>query len=143
MAMSDVFLTITEAVLYTGKSRRTLHRLAQHLAKTAPDQVIREKTDKGQIWRIHQQALQPATSTNQSVAPERPLPTPLPISAPNQFEEKYLEIAQQGYGSMMTMHHEVKVIYEALLHEKDLRIQELTKALEKSQQSFWSRWFNG
>lgn len=140
--MSDAFLTITEAVKYTGKSRRTLHRLAQHLEKTGPDQVMREKTDKGEIWRIHQQALQPAASANQSVAHERPLSTaPLPISIPNRFEEKYLEIAQQGYGSMMTMHHEVKVIYEALLHEKDLRIQKLTKALEKSQQSFWGRWF--
>ena len=51
--MTDAFLTITEAVQYTGKSRRTLHRLAQQLAKTAPDHVLRERTNKGMIWRIH------------------------------------------------------------------------------------------
>jgi len=139
--MTDAFLTITEAVKYTGKSRRTLHRLAQHLEKTAPDQVMREKTDKGEIWRIHPQALQSAASTNQNIDHETLPTTPLPVPTLRQYEEKYLEIAQQGYGSMMTMHQEVKVIYDALLHEKDLRIQELTKALEKSQQSFWGRWF--
>ncbi len=69
--MNDAFLTITEAVQYTGKSRRTLHRLAQHLSKTAHDQVMREKTAKGEIWRIHQQALQPVTSTHQSVDQDR------------------------------------------------------------------------
>src|SRR5437868_1824008 len=97
--MSEAFLTITEAVKYTGKSRRTLHRLAHQLAKTAPDQVLREKTDKGEIWRIHQQALPPAISTNQSAtSKQNQAPIPLAVPAPPQFEEKYLEIAQQGYG---------------------------------------------
>src|SRR6266480_319155 len=105
--MTDAFLTITEAVQYTGKSRRTLHRLAHHLAKTAPNQVLREKTDKGEIWRIHQQALPPAISTNQSAIQERNQSTaPLPALASTPFEEKYLAITQQGYGSLMAMHHE-------------------------------------
>src|SRR5436189_5383029 len=113
--MSEAFLTITEAVRYTGKSRRTLHRLAQQLAKTAPDQVMRERTQKGQIWRIHKQNLQPATSTNQSASHElNSLPATLTVPTPTQFEEKSLAIAQQGYGSLMAMHHEVKVTYEAL-----------------------------
>jgi predicted DNA-binding transcriptional regulator AlpA len=142
--MTDEFLTISEAVKYTGKSRRTLHRLAHQLSKTTPEQVMRERTSKGVIWRIHKQNLQPGTSTNQSERTEvnqSPAPLAGPMSTP--LEVKYLEIAQQGYGSLMAMHHEVKVTYETLLHEKDLRIQELTKALEKSQQGFWSRWFNG
>src|SRR6266581_3726728 len=105
--MTDAFLTITEAVQYTGKSRRTLHRLAQQLAKTAPDQVMRERTPKGQIWRIHQQSLQPATSTKQRANDERnQFPSPLTALAPTPFEEKYLAMAQQGYGNLMTLHHE-------------------------------------
>ena len=95
--MSEAFLTITEAVKYTGKSRRTLLRLAHQLAKTAPDQVLREKTDKGDIGRIQQQALQPATATQPSVRHEPKLSaTSLAVPAPPQFEEKYLAIAQQG-----------------------------------------------
>ena len=139
--MRDGFLTITEAVQYTGKSRRTLHRLAQHLMKTAPDQVLREKTAKGEIWRIHQQALPPATSTNQSAPYEHQnqAATPLAFPVPTQLEAKYLDIAQQGYGSLMAMHHEVKVTYEALLQEKDRRIEELTQALEQSRRGFWNR----
>ena len=141
--MSDAFLTITEAMKYTGKSRRTLHRLAHHLAKIAPDQVLREKTAKGEIWRIHQQALPPAISNNQSAtSKQNQVPTPLAVPAPLHFEEKYLDFAQQGYGGLMTMHHEVKVTYEALLHEKDLRIQELTQALAQSQRGFWRRLFD-
>src|SRR5690348_14015944 len=119
--MSEAFLTITEAVHYTGKSRRTLHRLAQHLAKTAPEQVMREKTAKGEIWRIHQQRLRPATLTNQRAIPEQKQTSPLAFSEPAHIEAKYLEFAQQGYGSLMAMHHDVKVTYEALLHEKERR----------------------
>jgi hypothetical protein len=136
--MSDAFLSITEAVKYTGKSRRTLHRLAQHLAKTAPDQVLRERTSKGEIWRIHKQRLQPTTSTKQSAKHELGQSLdPLAVPAPTQFQEKYLEIAQQGYGSLMAMHQEVKVSCEALLREKDLRIQALTQALAQSRRGFW------
>ena len=142
--MSDAFLTITEAVQYTGKSRRTLHRLAHQLAKTAPDQVLREKTAKGEIWRIHQQALPPAASTIKVRSRnETNPPAPLPVLAPTQFEEKVLSLAQQGYGSLMAMHHEVKVTYETLLHEKDRRIQELTQALDQRRRSFWQRLFGG
>lgn len=141
--MPEAFLTITEAVHYTGKSRRTLHRLAHHLAKTAPDQVLREKTAQGEIWRIHQQALQPATSANQSAAPEqKQTTTPLAVPAPALIEAKYLEIAKQGYGSLMAMHQEVKVTYEALLYEKDRRIEELTQALAQSRRGFWRRLFD-
>lgn len=138
--MTEGFLTITEAVRYTGKSRRTLHRLAHQLAKTAPDQVLREKTTKGEIWCIHQQALPPATATTQSEAPEqKQIATPLAVPAPTQLEGKYLDLAQQGYGSLIAMHHEVKVAYEVLLHEKDLRIQALTQALEQRRRGFWGR----
>jgi hypothetical protein len=142
--MSDVFLTITEAVRYTGKSRRTLHRLAQQLAKTAPDQVLRERTSQGQIWRIQHQALQLLASTNQNANQERGRALePLPVPVPTQCEEKSLVLAQQGYGSLMTLHHEVKVAYETLLHEKEQRIQELTQALAQSRRSFWQRLFGG
>jgi hypothetical protein len=141
--MPERFLSITEAVKYTGKSRRTLHRYAHHLAKTAPAQVMREKTDKGDIWKIHQQSLQPLVSTPEPKASsEVGLPqVPLVAQPPTPFQAKYLEIAQQGYGSMMAMHHEVKVTYEALLHEKDLRIQALTQALDHHRRSFWQRLF--
>ena len=107
--MSDAFLTITEAVQYTGKSRRTLHRLAQQLAKTAPDQVLRERTSQGTIWRIHQQSLPAAASLRQSAHQERGRALdPLPV--PTQCEEKALALAQQGYGSLMAMHHEVSLV---------------------------------
>ncbi len=142
--MGDTFLTITEAVQYTGKSRRTLHRLAHQLAKTAPNQVMREKTDKGEIWRIHQQALQPAISPHQSAIQERNQSTaPLPTLTSTPFEEKYWAITQQGYGNLMAMHQEVKVCYKTLLHEKDRCIQELTQALAQSRRSFWQRVFGG
>lgn len=139
--MTDLFLSITEAVEYTGKSRRTLHRYAHQLAKTAPEQVMREKTDKGDIWRIHQQSLQSLVSTPKSSSEVSMSQAPLVAHLPAQLQEKYLEIAQQGYGSIMAMHHEVKVTYEALLHEKELRIQTLTQALDHSQRGFWQRLF--
>jgi hypothetical protein len=142
--MSEAFLTITEAVQYTGKSRRTLHRLAQQLAKIAPDQVMRERTSKGAIWRIHIQRLPPAALNHQKASHELiAFPSTLTVPTAHQFEEKSLEIAQQGYGSLITMHHEVKVAYETLLHEKDQRIQELTQALAQSWRSFWQRLFGG
>jgi hypothetical protein len=142
--MSDAFLTITEAVRYTGKSRRTLHRLAQQLAKTAPTQVMRERTSKGIIWRIHQSSLPPDPSPAQRINHALdPYPAPLTVPPPDQFEGKALVLAQQGYGSLMAMHHEVKVSYEALLHEKERRIQELTQALGQRHRSFWQRLFGG
>lgn len=140
--MTEAFLTITEAVHYTGKSRRTLHRLAHQLAQTAPEQVMREKTDKGAIWRIHQQALQPTPATKQRVLQEQKQDAPsLAFPLPTQLEGKYLDLAQQGYVSLMTMHHEVKVTYEALLKEKERRIQILTQALEQRQRGFWRRFW--
>ena len=142
--MSEAFLTITEAVKYTGKSRRTLHRLAQHLAKTAPDQVLRERTSKGMIWRIHQQSLPLAAALRPSAHQKlgRAL-APLPVSLPPQSEEKALVLAHQGYGNLMAMHQELKVSYEALLREKERRIQELTQALAQRRRSFWQRLFGG
>ena len=139
--MSEAFLTITEAVQSTGKSRRTLHRLAQHLAQTAPDHVLREKTAQGMIWRIHQQALlSPATLPR--VSPARDLSAAaLVVPEPTQAEGKHLDLAQQGYRNLMAMHQEVKVAYEALLHEKEARIQALTRALEQRRPSFWQRLF--
>ena len=140
--MSEAFLTITEAVQYTGKSRRTLHRLAQQLAKTAPDHVLREKTANGMIWRIHQQALPSTPATQQSERQERaPFAAALVVPEPTQGESKHLALAQQGYSNLMTLHQEVKVAYEALLHEKELRIQALTRALEQRRPSFWQRLF--
>lgn len=140
--MSEAFLTITEAVQSTGKSRRTLHRLAHHLAKTAPDHVLREKTVKGMIWRIHQQALPSPTATQQSARRERaPSSAALVVPEPTQGAGKHLDLAQQGYSNLMTMHQEVKVAYEALLHEKELRIQALTRALEQRRPRFWQRLF--
>ena len=98
--MSDAFLTITEAVQYTGKSRRTLHRLAQQLAKAAPNQVMREKTDKGEIWRIHQQALPPATSTNQSAIQERNHSTaPLPALHQPHSKKSIWRLPNKGMGA--------------------------------------------
>lgn len=140
--MRDGFLTITEAVQYTGKSRRTLHRLAQYLAKTAPDQVLREKTAQGMIWRIHQQALPPPTSAKPRVDDERAsAAAALVVPEPTQGASQHLDLAQQGYQHLMALHQEVKVAYEALLHEKELQIQTLTRALEQRQPSFWQRLF--
>ncbi len=140
--MSEVFLTITEAGQATGKSRRTLHRLAQHLAQIAPDHVLREKTAQGMIWRIHQQALPATTTTPQSERPARaPSLSALVVPEPTQGEGKHLDLAHQGYRNLMALHQEVKVVYEALLHEKELRIQALTRALEQRQPSFWQRLF--
>jgi len=140
--MTDAFLTITEAVKYTGKSRRTLHRLAQQVAKTAPDHVLREKTAHGMIWRIHQQALPLPMATQPTVDQERaPAAAALVVPEPTQGAVKSLDLAQQGYGSLMAMHHEVKVTYEALLHEKELRIQALTQTLAQRRRGFWQRLF--
>ena len=137
-----MFLTISEAVQSTGKSRRTLHRLAQHLAQTAPDHVLREKTAKGMIWRIHQQALPATKATQPSECPERdPSLTALVVPQPTQGEGRHLDLAHQGYRNLMTMHQEVKVAYEALLHEKERQIQALTRALEQKQPRFWQRLF--
>lgn len=140
--MADAFLTITEAVKYTGKSRRTLHRLAHQLTQTAPAQVLRERTSKGVIWRIHQQSLAPAPATQPGTSQGRgPSFAPRVLPLPNPGEGNALALAQQGYGSLMAMHHEVKVTYEALLHEKELRIQALTQALAQRRRSFWQRLF--
>src|SRR3954464_4712638 len=120
--MRDGFLTITEAVEYTGKSRRTLHRLAQHLAQTAPARVLREKTTQGMIWRIHQQAL-PPPATQPSVSQARDLSAAaLVMPEPTQGAGQHLDLAHQGYQHLMALHQDVKGAYEALLQEKEQRI---------------------
>jgi hypothetical protein len=140
--MTEAFLTITEAVQYTGKSRRTLHRLAQQLAKTAPDQVLRERTPKGMIWRIHQPCLAPAPATLPRTSQARePAAAPLVLSQSTPGEGNGFALAQQGYASLMALHQEVKVTYEALLQEKEQRIQTLTQALAQRRRGFWQRLF--
>jgi hypothetical protein len=142
--MRDAFLTITEAVQATGKSRRTLHRLAQHLAKTAPHQVLRERTSQGMIWRIHEQALPLLPATQPNTRPEQaPFAAALVVPEPTPGESKHLALAQQGYSHLMTLHQEVKGAYEALLQEKERRIQALTQVLSQRRRSFWQRWFGG
>lgn len=140
--MSTPFLTIAEAVTRTGKSRRTLLRLAHALAQTQSTQVMREKTARGYIWRIHQQALPQAVSSQppatQPVAhPQEDAQLPHPVAPP----DNYLAIVQQGYAGMLAMHQEVKQVYETQLKEKEQRITELTQALAQAKPGFWRRVF--
>lgn len=150
--MTTAFLTIAEAVQLTGKSRRTIQRLVQKLAKEQPDQVMKEKTSRGYIWRLSQQSVQQTygisrSSTNavNSISQQdESAPT-----VPNLQPEKYLEVVSQGYAGMMAMHQEVKQVYEERLREKDKRIDVLTQELEQAQRGFWGeylaveRWWFG
>jgi hypothetical protein len=139
--MSDAFLSITEATQYTGKSRRTLLRLATRLAKDHPEQVMRERTSRGYIWRIREQSLQQMLGVTRSGAvspanpdPERPLRHALTAQ-----QEKYLEVTQQGYTGILAMHQEVKQVYEVRLAEKEQRIAELAEALTQARRGWWTR----
>lgn len=138
----DAFLTVAEAVKFTGKSRRTVIRLANRLEQAGSDQVLREKTRGKYKWLIGKQSLQaaygvsqpqPGAPVDQQALPPSPLPVPV---AP----ETALEITRQGYASLMSMHHEVRQAYEKMLAEKDHRITTLNQELEvaRGSKGVWS-----
>jgi hypothetical protein len=131
--MNSSFITIAEAVTMTSKSRRTIQRLVESLLKNEPDQVMKEKTNHGYIWRINEQRVRKAYGLTQdlaSVAQAVPTKqTPVPTELPTQ-PEKLIEVALQGYAGMMAMHQEVKQVYEERLRDKEQRIAELTNELE-------------
>lgn len=136
------FLTVTDAVKLTGKSRRTITRLASRLHQEGSPLVMREKTARGYIWRLSQQSLQETfglseTQAISSVAPESPSTQSAHVEP-----EHALEIARQGYAGMMAMHQEVTQTYEALLAEKDKRIGELNHELVRARKGFWA-WLIG
>ena len=137
----DPFVTVAEAVQLTGKSRRTITRLANRLEQAGSDQVIRERTARGYIWRISRQSLQDAFGLPQPQALPSTEPTPAPLPMPTEPDHA-LQVAQQGYAGMMTMHQEVKQAYGALLAEKDQRIIALTQELARVRKGFWS-WLFG
>lgn len=138
----DTFLTVAEAVKLTGKSRRTISRLANRLQQAGSDQVMQEKTARGYIWRLSPQSLQDAFGTHQTqtVPAVESDSSPLPVHA---APEHTLEVARQGYAGIMTLHQEVKQAYEALLAEKDQRITALNQELARVQKGFWARLFGG
>jgi len=141
--MADAFLSITEATHRTGKSRRTILRLATQLAKDQPGQVMREKTSRGYIWRISEQSL-PQTSMSslvKAVSPSNPASDRLQHQAFTAQQEKYLEVTQQGYTGMLAMHQEVKQAYEVRLAEKEQQIVELSQALAQVKRGWWARLF--
>jgi len=142
--MSESFITIADAVKLTGKSRRTIQRLVQTLAKAQPDQVMQEKTSRGYIWRINEQSVEQAYGENLSVtdvaSPDSQHPAPAQPVLKRQ-QENYREVVGQGYAGMMAMHQEVKQVYEDRLQEKEQRIAELSQALAQAQKSIWVRLF--
>ena len=139
----DAFISVAEAVKLTGKSRRTITRLANRLDQTGSDQVLREKTSRGYSWRLSRQSLQEAFGSpppQVNPAMER---TPIPAPSPVQVEPEHaLEVARQGYAGMMTMHQEVKQAYDALLAEKNQRITALSQELVRARKGLWA-WFFG
>jgi hypothetical protein len=143
--MTDPFITIKTAVELTGKSRRTVQRLVETLVKEQPDQVMKEKTDRGYLWRINKQAVQQAYGVAKSpVNGLTPVTQPsAPAPVPNPQSEKYIEVALQGYRGMMAMHQEFKQVYDVRLKEKEQRIAELTQELMQARQGFWARLFGG
>lgn len=142
--MTTDFITIAEAVQMTGKSRRTIQRLVESLVKQQPDLAMKEKTDRGYIWKVSEQAVRQAYGVTGSSAgtaspvDHHPAPAPLQIA----HQEKYLEVVGQGYTGMMTLHEEVKQQYVERLQEKDERIAELIQELKQTQRGFW-RWLFG
>jgi hypothetical protein len=144
--MTEPFITIAEAVKMTGKSRRTIQRLVESLLKKQPDQVMKEKTERGYIWRINKQSVQQAYGETRSPAnvasPIRQPQVPAVPEQPLQLE-KYMEVAVQGYTGMMTMHQEVKQVYEDRLKEKDNHIAALTQELVQTRKGFWAWLFGG
>ena len=132
----DAFLTVAEAVQRTGKSRRTITRLANRLEQAGSDQVLREKTARGYSWRISRQSLHNAFGATEpqtiSAMQNDATPAPRPV-----HPEQTLEVARQGYTGMMTMHQEVKQVYETLLAEKDQRIAALSQELARARKGLW------
>jgi len=141
--MTHAFLTITEATQRTGKSRRTILRLATQLAKDQPEQVMREKTSRGYIWRINEQSLPQLSMSSlvKAVSPANRHPDGPARQALMVHQEKYLEVTQQGYAGMLAMHQEVKQAYEVRLAEKEQQIAALTQALAQGKQGWWTRLF--
>lgn len=141
--MTTAFITIAQAVQLTGKSRRTIQRLVEALVKSQPERVMKEKTDRGYIWKVSEQSVRQAYGgTGQPAPTARPLPRPQ-VSAPvvSLQPEKYLEVIGQGYSGMMAMHEEVKQQYEKRLQEKDEQITALTQALTQARRGLWARVF--
>ncbi|MCB0061815.1 MAG: hypothetical protein KDE19_06865 [Caldilineaceae bacterium] len=139
----DSFVTVAEAVKLTGKSRRTITRLANRLEQTGSDQVMREKTARGYIWRISWQSLQDAFGAPQPQAPSTMEPHPVSAPPPVHPEPEHaLQVAQQGYAGMMTMHQEVKQVYDTLLMEKEQQIIALSQELARVRKGFWA-WLFG
>jgi hypothetical protein len=140
--MTEPFITIAEAVTLTGKSRRTIQRLVETLVKEQPDQVMKEKTDRGYIWKINKPAVQQAYGVAKSPANGvTPVTQPsAPASAAASQPEKYIEVALQGYRGMMAMHQEFKQLYEERLKEKEEQIAALNQALQ-TRRGFWARMF--
>lgn len=137
----EPFLTIAEAVKVTGKSRRTLTRWADELSKAGSDQVLREKTPHGYIWRISQQWLQAKCGApTLPTVPETPRPS-LPTVATVDQLTRLLDVTGKGYEGLMTMHEEVKQSYEARLREKEQQIIALRWELSLTKKSFWGRLF--
>ena len=138
----DSFLTVTEAVTFSGKSRRTITRLANRLHQEGSPLVMRERTARGYIWRMSQQILQETFGVfeTQTLSSIEPKTTPPPSG--HIEPEHALEIARQGYAGMMTMHQEVTQAYENLLAEKDKRIVALSQELVRARKGFWA-WFMG
>lgn len=137
----EPFLTIAEAVNVTGKSRRTLTRWADELSKAGSDQVLREKTPHGYIWRISQQWLQ--TKCGVPTLPtltETHRPGPASVAINDQMN-RLLDVTGKGYEGLMTMHEEVKQSYEARLREKDQQIIALRWELSLTKKGFWGRLF--
>jgi hypothetical protein len=147
VAMSEPFITIAEAVTMTGKSRRTIQRLVETLLKTKPDHVMKERTTRGYIWRISQASVQQAFGRIESTAPSQanggqPLPAPVPSQSTQLFQpQKFVEVVSQGYTGIMTMHAEVKQIYEERLKDQDIQITQLTQALVQARKGLWARLF--
>ena len=139
----DAFLTVAEAVQRTGKSRRTITRLANRLEQAGSDQVLREKTARGYSWRISRQSLQDAfgATAPQTISAVQTDATPAPLPV-HPEPEHTLAVARQGYAGMMTMHQEVKQVYETLLAEKDQRITTLSRELARARKGLWI-WFFG
>jgi len=136
----DDFLTVAEAVQFTGKSRRTITRLATRLAQAGSDGVMREKTARGYIWRISRQRLQAeyGAAVSPSRMPTAQEPTPAPLSVPIEMSQA-LEVAGQGYAGLLAMHQEVKQLYVERLQEKEEHIAALTQKLAHAKKGFWTR----
>jgi hypothetical protein len=141
--MTD-FLTIAQAVQFTGKSRRTLTRLATRLAQAGSEEVMSEKTARGYIWRISQQRLQTEYGAVTSPSPMPTIQESTPASLPVPIEMSHaLEVASQGYTSLLAMHQEVKQLYAERILEKEAQIAALAQELAQRKKGFWAWLFGG